>query len=1187
MKKRELAIRRRLLRMEPLEAREMLAADWYQFTPLPSMTGEETEIWDLTNRMRVAPQDELYHLFSDLQTLTAWDSRVNDALQEYCLGDDPVANQEFIDSFIATWRALSSAEPLAISQTLTSSASSHNLVMKTYEQPTHQVTVRDDQGNITYQEPNLADRLTAAGFVAEEDSGVAENILAQGKAAEAGYSVAYYVYAAFVVDWGVNDLSHRENLMNSDYSEMGIDLIGLPRDNCLNPYLATVDYGSGDNALQNDLGSRTDGGYLLGCVYTDKNGDGYYTTGEGISNATITISPSNSDEKTVISNQLANGVSVAGGYQIFLLNGTYDVTVSGGSFGDGWTRTVTIEDGLNEKLDFRVEDVDRVAPTLDLNGADETGTGWTAIFTESGGAVGVISDLATIVDPSNSLRRMTLTFDIRPDGIAEILQATPTGYLRVSTNPLTGDVTVYGNGTVEDYLTVLRSLTYGNNSDFCDASARTVRVSVYNGLFWSDEAILTIGVQLTNLPFVSLEDAEVWEGDDGQKIMTFNVVLDSAARTDIFFNWRLEDGNAAAGINYVANAGQVKISVGETSGSIDVYIIGNYDAESNLTFSLVADPESLVGVYGDRLSATGTIKDDDTPIPLGTVVQWSDPTAKTLERGERRYLYSFSPEDDGLVRWSANGSGALKVTVYETTHAGPVLTTSEWVEGTQIAEWYAKKDMVYIVKITGPYSVRQQSLSLLTLNQAANGLLVDPLLAADGSLNIRWEDGDFIFGEGDNQWTLPSDIWKDASLFSLFTEDPDASIQFFLPSGENVSYDAESHSIFIQDEWLSIEGFGSVTFTGSEAADNLHLTGSSGNDFLYYSGGSGYLTVHRDTSPTTVFFQNVAEASFSGANGGNDIAVCENTDLSNTVRFQAGSVDCRGGGSTATISDFSEVSVRSASSGTDVLLIENNSNADLLLQTMVALMSGEANGHSYQYLASDFKSISVNATGSTGRIVVSGSSDSSSYYWTTFGYLKAEDSRLKATLEVVNATHLRLNGLVAENKENLRVLETNVPFVTEVDTEGESILYEGTNGQTLTLPSWSTPLSNPTAASAEAEKTVLSTKIEADETASAVDEAMAALLPNLLADSTEEEKVEENAMVTAAFSPADFFFDASSANILGENSGDFWENDASNSGERADSTTVDSPRGSNVANPSVLFFSNDDFLRRRKRGFLY
>ena len=122
-------------------------------------------------------------------------------------------------------------------------------------------------------------------------------------------------------------------------------------------------------------------------------------------------------------------------------------------------------------------------------------------------------------------------------------------------------------------------MTYFNESELCTLTNHTIVLSVYDGNNWSEEAVLTVSIQPTNLPNMTVHELVVYEGDEGTKAVNFLVELDAPARLDVSFNFNVAlGGTAVEGEEFVISKGDpIVIASGESSATIDCYIVGNYN----------------------------------------------------------------------------------------------------------------------------------------------------------------------------------------------------------------------------------------------------------------------------------------------------------------------------------------------------------------------------------------------------------------------------------------------------------------------------------------------------------------------------------------------------------------------------------------------------------------------------------
>ena len=158
---------------------------------------------------------------------------------------------------------------------------------------------------------------------------------------ENAYSYAYsvdYGHAGFLVDWGVETLGHRNNILNitgqARFREVGITILADKDPSTqVGPLLIVQNFGrSFEDPYM----------YITGVVYRDSNGNGFYDPGEGMGD--VNILPDNGQYYAVTSS--------SGGYAIPMgpNSGTYQITAYATDL-PKIVETVTV--GIdNIKLDF-------------------------------------------------------------------------------------------------------------------------------------------------------------------------------------------------------------------------------------------------------------------------------------------------------------------------------------------------------------------------------------------------------------------------------------------------------------------------------------------------------------------------------------------------------------------------------------------------------------------------------------------------------------------------------------------------------------------------------------------------------------------------------------------------------------------------------------------------------------------
>jgi hypothetical protein len=279
-------------------------------------TSFEQASLELLNHMRMDPQGELPRLFSTVDpSLTARDPSVQFVVDLYRVSGPILASQ---------FSSLRPVAPLAWSDPLHVAALNHNTLMSILDQQSHQLP----------NEPPLGQRIAAAGYAA---TSVGENVYAYANSALFGH-------AGFAVDWkpgapGIqNPPSHRNNIMSSMYHEVGISILEeYSEQTAVGPFLITQNFGARSNYQPQ----------LLGVVWDDLIANGFYDPGEGVYDVQIVATgPAGTFTTTTMG---------AGGYQMPLPPGTYQVTASGGSLTRSLVTRNVVIGSSNVKVDFEAQ----------------------------------------------------------------------------------------------------------------------------------------------------------------------------------------------------------------------------------------------------------------------------------------------------------------------------------------------------------------------------------------------------------------------------------------------------------------------------------------------------------------------------------------------------------------------------------------------------------------------------------------------------------------------------------------------------------------------------------------------------------------------------------------------------------------------------------------------------------------
>lgn len=183
------------------------------------------------------------------------------------------------------------------------------------------------------------------------------------------------------------------------------------------------------------------------------------------------------------------------------------------------------------------------------------------------------------------------------------------------------------------------------------------------------------GTILDDDPKITIDDASVAEGDEGETPMVFTIRTSAAPAGDLTVDYATADGAAKAGSDYAATSGTATIAAGKTSTTFEVPVTGDTTFEGSENFTVTLSNPSN-GALADAL-AIGTIIDDDGALP--TVNGGADRTLDTEEvatftatvtggTGEAAVTWDFgdgSPEQTGRSvthRYTRVGSFTVTVT---------------------------------------------------------------------------------------------------------------------------------------------------------------------------------------------------------------------------------------------------------------------------------------------------------------------------------------------------------------------------------------------------------------------------------------------------------------------------------------------------------------------------------------------
>lgn len=171
------------------------------------------------------------------------------------------------------------------------------------------------------------ERMQAAGYVFSGNWASGENIAWGGTQAP---TIILTSYAISHHEGLFKSPGHRVNILSTNYRELGVGQRQGYFTYEGKDYLSSM--------LTQNFARSGAGFYLTGVIYEDKNNNAFYDVGEGLSGISITI------------NSKTYPVYTAGAYSIPLVNGTYELSITGDALGAPVYYSVQINN-QNRKLD--------------------------------------------------------------------------------------------------------------------------------------------------------------------------------------------------------------------------------------------------------------------------------------------------------------------------------------------------------------------------------------------------------------------------------------------------------------------------------------------------------------------------------------------------------------------------------------------------------------------------------------------------------------------------------------------------------------------------------------------------------------------------------------------------------------------------------------------------------------------
>ncbi len=198
--------------------------------------------------------------------------------------------------------------------------------------------------------------------------------------------------------------------------------------------------------------------------------------------------------------------------------------------------------------------------------------------------------------------------------------------------------------------------------------------------------LLTLDGISVGLSRVTVEDAEILEGDSGTRNMEFTVILDEAVDQRLDFIYSTENDSAVSGSDYVA-ASSVPffLAAGDLTKTFSVSVKGDTAPEGNERFRVVLSLQGDAPVNVSEAQAWGTISNDDfiAPVFVGPAVvngSVGGSVTSRLEALNTPTVFSLNSapagmeiDAEGVISWIPSAPGDFEVAVTIANEAGSVV----------------------------------------------------------------------------------------------------------------------------------------------------------------------------------------------------------------------------------------------------------------------------------------------------------------------------------------------------------------------------------------------------------------------------------------------------------------------------------------------------------------------------------
>lgn len=342
--------------------------------------------------------------------------------------------------------------------------------------------------------------------------------------------------------------------------------------------------GRGDGTFEEPTYYSANGNVLSGVAVADFNGDGLLdAVTSDADTGTVSLLPGDGNGTLTYAAAYAVGLSPSG-------------IVVGDFNGDGRPDAAVANAGSNSVSVLLNDGINEQGPWLRI----DTPGAWGVAVHE--GNTGTTSASFVVTLSPASTETVTVAYATADDSATAGSDYQPaSGTLTFAPGETTKTITVlvYGDREFESAETFVVNLSDPTNAIIASGQGL--------GTIWDDEP------RIHFVPTVQKA-----EGDTGQTLMTFYVLLPNAQDLPVTVDWETADGSAVAGSDYVASGGTLTFAPGDYSKTITVAVIGDTIYEPDETFvvnltgatnAIILESQSLATIYNDDSAPWLTIND--------------------------------------------------------------------------------------------------------------------------------------------------------------------------------------------------------------------------------------------------------------------------------------------------------------------------------------------------------------------------------------------------------------------------------------------------------------------------------------------------------------------------------------------------------------------------------------------------